>query len=598
MPSSRRPLGKPYRRMDPIQLISDLQLGDELLWEPIRLVRPGAWSGHVATAFWLTKVVRPRIFVELGTHSGNSYSAFCQAISTLGLPARAFAVDTWQGDEHAGFYDESVFSDLYDFNQKQFPGFSKLLRTTFDEARQYFPDKSIDLLHIDGLHTYEAIKHDFEHWKGALSSNAVVVMHDTNVRERGFGVWQLWQELSSLYPSFEFYNSEGLGILGVGPNQSPTLGRLFEIGKDPERAALVRRLFSARGDVFLGRSAVLDLKRESSELADKLRRGSERISVLEQDARSAAELMAHLQSTLSARDAALAAKDQEIQARSQEIQARNQEIQAKNQEIQARNQEIQAKDELICSLRDDLVVRDTTIASQAAETERLGGLIQQHERTLASKEKMLGARLAEIGELSRSGTQLRDQLAATNKTLQEERSSSSERIDLLQQQLAGVRQRLGEIESSSSWKIASRLRSALHRFPRLRGFLRRVARILWWTVSFQLVGKLRARRRLFQMRDEIANSPLFDAAWYVSQYPDIGQSGTEPALHYALFGATEHRNPGPRFDAEAYLRRYPDVANYGMNPLIHYLEHGAAEGRSFSAVGALPGLYTAPPSAL
>jgi O-antigen biosynthesis protein len=540
------------------QLLADLEIGDELFWDPIRLVRPGAWSGHVATAFWLTKVLRPHIFVELGTHSGNSYSAFCQAISALGLPARAFAVDTWQGDEHAGFYDESVFSDLHDFNQKQFPGFSKLIRTTFDEARQYFPENGIDLLHIDGLHTYDAVKHDFEHWKGALSSNAVVVMHDTNVRERGFGVWQLWQELSALYPSFEFYNSEGLGILGVGPNQSPTLCRLFEIGKDPERSAVVRRLFAARGEVFSGRSRLLDLQRESMELAGTLRIGSERVSVLEQDARSAAELMAQLKSALSARDAALAAKDQEIQN----------------------------KDSLIGSLRDDLAARDTSITNQSAEIERMGSVILQHERKLVSDEKMLGARLAEIGELSRSSTQLREQVAATNKVLQQERSSSSKRIDLLQQQLADVRQRLGEIESSSSWKIASRVRSSFHSFPRLRSILRRVARILWWTVSFQLIGRLRARHRLFQMRDMIANSALFDADWYLSQYPDIAQSGTEPALHYALYGATERRSPGPRFDAEAYLCQHQDVADAGMNPLIHYLEHGVEEGRNIAAVGA------------
>src|SRR5271165_7085301 len=65
------------------QVIESLQIGDEFFWEPLRLTRPGAWTGHLMTAFWLTKVVKPRVFVELGTHSGNSYSAFCQAISRL-----------------------------------------------------------------------------------------------------------------------------------------------------------------------------------------------------------------------------------------------------------------------------------------------------------------------------------------------------------------------------------------------------------------------------------------------------------------------------------------------------------------------------------
>src|SRR5271169_4386397 len=114
------------------RVIGALDIGDEFFWEPLRLTRPGAWTGHLATAFWLVKVIQPRTFVELGTHSGNSYSAFCQAISRLGLPSQAFAIDTWKGDEHAGFYDDSVFQDLDAFNRGHFSGFSRLVRSTFD----------------------------------------------------------------------------------------------------------------------------------------------------------------------------------------------------------------------------------------------------------------------------------------------------------------------------------------------------------------------------------------------------------------------------------------------------------------------------------
>jgi GT2 family glycosyltransferase len=85
------------------------------------------------------------------------------------------------------------------------------------------------------------------------------------------------------------------------------------------------------------------------------------------------------------------------------------------------------------------------------------------------------------------------------------------------------------------------------------------------------------------VRDLIARSALFDAAWYVSQYPEIAEFG-DPALHYALFGATERRNPGPHFNAVDYLERYQDVAEYAMNPLVHYLEYGAGEGRAISTV--------------
>jgi GT2 family glycosyltransferase len=232
------------------QVLAELQIGDELFWEPVRLVPPEPWVGHIPFAFWLIKALRPEMFVELGTHSGNSFSAFCQAIAALGIPGRAFAVDTWKGDEHTGSYGEEIFEDLAAFNNAHYLGFASLLRTTFDDARNYFSESSIDLLHIDGLHSYEAVKHDFKHWRDALSRRAVAVFHDVNVRERGFGVWKLWQELADQYPSFRLDHSNGLGVLGVGEDQVPLLQRLFEMERDREVARGVRRWFSSRGEAL------------------------------------------------------------------------------------------------------------------------------------------------------------------------------------------------------------------------------------------------------------------------------------------------------------------------------------------------------------
>jgi len=63
-------------------------------------------------------------------------------------------------------------------------------------------------------------------------------------------VWRLWQELSAEYPGFEFHHSNGLGILGVGPQQPPALLRLYAAQEHEGSAARVRRLFAARGETF------------------------------------------------------------------------------------------------------------------------------------------------------------------------------------------------------------------------------------------------------------------------------------------------------------------------------------------------------------
>lgn len=198
-------------------------LNNAALMEPDRVVWPPGWVGHIPFAFWLVSRLRPRILVELGTHSGNSYLAFCQAIRRERVGCRAFAVDTWQGDEHAGRYDESIFRELKEYHDSRYGRFSTLLRTTFDDAVNGFKDGSVDLLHIDGLHTYEAVKHDFETWRPKLSRRAVVLFHDTCVYTGSFGVHRLWDELVAQYPGFNFRHSNGLGVLLIGEERDPYL---------------------------------------------------------------------------------------------------------------------------------------------------------------------------------------------------------------------------------------------------------------------------------------------------------------------------------------------------------------------------------------
>src|SRR5271155_1628057 len=186
---------------DTLTALSDPSL-DPLFWRAERLGSPSAWWQHVPFAHWIVCATVPRVLVELGTHAGVSYAAFCQAVLREGLATRCHAVDTWRGDPHAGVYGPEVLDELRLFHDERFGAFSTLLQYTFDEALDHIEDGSIDLLHIDGLHTYQAVRHDFENWLPKLSDKAVVLFHDTNVRYDDFGVWRYWEEIRDRYPSF------------------------------------------------------------------------------------------------------------------------------------------------------------------------------------------------------------------------------------------------------------------------------------------------------------------------------------------------------------------------------------------------------------
>jgi GT2 family glycosyltransferase/glycosyltransferase involved in cell wall biosynthesis len=223
---------------------------DPLFWPATRAGIESAWTMHVPFAHWLVTVHRPRSIVELGTHNGVSYAAFCEAVQRARIECRCLAVDTWQGDEHAGFYGADVYDELRRFHDSRYAGFSELMRCTFDAALDYIPDGSIDLLHIDGLHTYDAVRHDFEHWRPKLTDRAIVLFHDTNVRERDFGVWRLWKELSGKYPSFEFLHGHGLGVLMIGGSCGEAVLELTRLSESAVTA--VRERFSFLGERWHG----------------------------------------------------------------------------------------------------------------------------------------------------------------------------------------------------------------------------------------------------------------------------------------------------------------------------------------------------------
>jgi len=274
---------------------------------PDLLKSPSAWLGHLPFAAWIVQEVSPRIFVELGTHYGHSYFSFCQSVVEGGISSKCYAVDTWRGDEHTGQYGNEIFAAVHAYNQERYGAFSRLLRMTFDDAAAYFSDQSIELLHIDGLHTYEAVRHDFETWLPKLAPGAVVMLHDTNVRERDFGVWKFWEELRASYPSnLEFLHSYGLGILRL--NRAPEDGKLEWLRPASPRKQELIDYFAALGARQLERFELIQVKQRVASLDRTIAERNQAIAGLDQ-------AMAELNRAVAARHEHVAGLDRVLAER-------------------------------------------------------------------------------------------------------------------------------------------------------------------------------------------------------------------------------------------------------------------------------------------
>ncbi|WP_354569143.1 class I SAM-dependent methyltransferase [Glaciihabitans sp. UYNi722] len=245
--------------------------GSASFWEP-RHLAPSAWREHAPFGYWLISATRPRTIVELGTHNGFSFFVFAEAVKRLGLGTRLFAIDSWQGDDQAGFYGEDVYQSVVRIASKDYADSTELIRSYFSDAVSRFEDGSIDLLHIDGRHGYEDVREDFETYRPKLSSRAVVVFHDTHEFQPTFGVHKFWGELSLTAPSFEFHHGHGLGVLAFGAEVPREVREFLAAGAaDPVR---MRRAYEVRGAevsaLFAQGEHLTELEKENANLRHEL----------------------------------------------------------------------------------------------------------------------------------------------------------------------------------------------------------------------------------------------------------------------------------------------------------------------------------------
>jgi len=277
---------------------------------PKRIKPALPWVGHIPFAFWIVDVLRPCRFVELGTHSGNSFCAFLQA-AELTAPGDYIAVDHWRGDEYAGHYGDEVFYDLKHYVETNHGPSASLLRMTFDEALAHIEDASIDLLHIDGRHGYEDVHRDFEAWLPKMTERGFVLLHDTALQQREMGVHTLFAELAERYPTFDFVHSYGLGVVQVGRATPPDpLARLLR-GEVDLQGVDPRAYFERLGSALVDRYYLKQLSEQVDHRERLASMNTDESRTPERDRAAAASLRATLASY----------KDQTAVTRSGELQA-------------------------------------------------------------------------------------------------------------------------------------------------------------------------------------------------------------------------------------------------------------------------------------
>jgi glycosyltransferase involved in cell wall biosynthesis len=549
-------------------------------FETSKLVE-SAWIGHNPFANWLILNLNPKVLVELGTHNGNSFFAFCQSVLDTGSQTRCCAVDTWEGDEHAGNYNNKVYEEVLRHIQSKYSVFSELIRASFDSAVDRFEDGTIDLLHIDGLHTYEAVKHDFETWRPKLSQTGVILFHDTCVRDRGFGVWKLWSELTSEYPNyFEFTHSYGLGVLSLDKNKRiEVIQKLHEIKKN-------------HGDIFSvygqHQCNLLELQRnklligELNALVDgRTAQISERdqwlldakIAIEERDMRliefaremeqkltlhqKISEAITQSENQIDTLEALSAEREGHLEKFQEVILAKDSRISAMVKEQEELNHSLGERDDKIGVLRESLVQQCSRINQPSGTIDQLSEVISERNNKIEEFSKIISSKDEEIGRWTGEMSEMEKRMISLERRMIEKDNT----IRNLMNQVSASRAATPELPLVSLTRLTFPLELLRESLDAIKKRLRRYA----------LALRTHADHR---------ESGVFDHEWYLGKNPDVRASGMNPWRHFLFFGISENRSPRCDFQPEAYLRLNADVAASHLGPVEHYMSFGWKEGRS------------------
>jgi len=162
--------------------------------------------------------LKPRRILEIGTARGGTLFIWCRlaaedaTIISIDLPGGPFGggYPLWRGVLYKYFRKPGqklhlVRGDSHD------PG-------TLERVREILGGQELDFLFIDGDHTYEGVKRDFEMYSPLVRRGGVIAFHDIvpGPPENVGGVPMFWRETKHRYRHLEIVKDWHQGGCGIG----------------------------------------------------------------------------------------------------------------------------------------------------------------------------------------------------------------------------------------------------------------------------------------------------------------------------------------------------------------------------------------------
>ena len=164
--------------------------------------------------------LKPKTILEIGTANGGTLFLFCQVADPN---ATIISIDLPGGKFGGGYprWKIPLYKSFAKNNQK-----IHLLREdshspkTLEKVKAILKGKKLDFLFIDGDHTYEGVKKDFEMYSKLVKKGGIIAFHDIVYHPfvPECQVEKLWKEIKVLrrYETKEIISSHNQTWAGIG----------------------------------------------------------------------------------------------------------------------------------------------------------------------------------------------------------------------------------------------------------------------------------------------------------------------------------------------------------------------------------------------
>jgi predicted O-methyltransferase YrrM len=160
--------------------------------------------------------IHPSTVMEIGTANGGTLFTAARLATDDAL---IISLDLPEGKFGGGYpaWKIPVYKSFGRARQKiELVRADSHLQESLEKIKNILAGRQIDYLFIDGDHTYEGVKMDFDMYSPFVRKDGIVVFHDIVEHTGDCHVDQFWAEIKQKYRHTEYVNDWKQGKFGVG----------------------------------------------------------------------------------------------------------------------------------------------------------------------------------------------------------------------------------------------------------------------------------------------------------------------------------------------------------------------------------------------